>query len=844
MGYIDFTKQQLQNKIEDLTKKLSDLEIINKSFYDFSNLENGQTDLSTLLKILPGIVYQTTTDENRKIKYISSQSRTLFGKSMEDMVNEILLDYIYDDDKEKIRQSLAEAIEQKSIYQLEYRVIDKSSKVRWVYDQGVAVEDPNENFMWLVGYIQDITDKVEVEKNHREVEKRLSRLIENLKGVVYRCDNDKEWTMDYLSNGCKDLTGYEIDELIKNKKMSWQDLIYPDDRQKVHDVIEEAIQNKEPFRITYRIITAENQIRYVWEQGQAVRDKKGKIESLEGFISDITDNVKSLELYESESDFNNMLIDNSPGYIITTDINGYLTSINDGLLNDLGKTEKELLGKHFIGDHIPEEQREFITSEINKIIKFKKPRLTESNLIDKNGKIIQVEWFVKPLFKESELYAIYAFGINVTQKKEEERQRQQILEMEKALAKASAKLIKTNPNMNQVLKTLGRAIDADRAYIFNLFNNGKIMSNTYEYCRKGVDPQIDNLQNLETRLFPWFMDLLKKNETLEISNVSSLSKENKLLREHLEEQSIKSLLIVPIFTKSKGLIGFIGFDDIRSQREWTQYEKAVLRLISEMIVNFFNRKEYEEKLLLAKEEAEKSEKLKSEFLAQISHEIRTPINVMMSFTSLLKEKYKNDEADEETSLGFRAISNAGKRLIRTIDLLLNVSEIQAGSYDYQPKVVDLNVDVIQNLIPEFTELAKSKKIEFKTSFIVNQNCDVFADEYSAHQIIANLVDNAIKYTEKGEVKITVDKDGEGKTFVEVSDTGIGISKKYLPNLFSEFTQEDIGYTRKFEGSGLGMALVKKYCELNNADISVESTKGKGTKFRVTFPNFEENWDTT
>ena len=103
------------------------------------------------------------------------------------------------------------------------------------------------------------------------------------------------------------------------------------------------------------------------------------------------------------------------------------------------------------------------------------------------------------------------------------------------------------------------------------------------------------------------------------------------------------------------------------------------------------------------------------------------------------------------------------------------------------------------------------------------------------QIMANLIDNAIKYTASGEIGIKLYSIND-KTAIDISDTGIGISEKYLPQLFTKFSQEEQGYTRKFEGTGLGLSLVKKYCEINRCDISVKSKKGEGTIFTILFQN--------
>ncbi len=240
----------------------------------------------------------------------------------------------------------------------------------------------------------------------------------------------------------------------------------------------------------------------------------------------------------------------------------------------------------------------------------------------------------------------------------------------------------------------------------------------------------------------------------------------------------------------------------------------------------------EQKLILAKEQAEKSDKLKSEFLAQMSHEIRTPINTILSFSSLLRDELE-DSIDDEFKSCFVSMSSAGRRIIRTIDLILNMSEVQAGIYDYVSKYINVSTDLLDPVRNELVYVAAEKGLKFNVN-IQTEDLFIWADEYTVGQIVNNLVDNAIKYTEKGKVEINIYRNDEGKLVIEVTDSGIGISNDYLPMLFTPFSQEEQGYTRKFEGNGLGLALVKKYCELNNADIEVESEKGIGSKFRVIF----------
>ena len=239
----------------------------------------------------------------------------------------------------------------------------------------------------------------------------------------------------------------------------------------------------------------------------------------------------------------------------------------------------------------------------------------------------------------------------------------------------------------------------------------------------------------------------------------------------------------------------------------------------------------ENELVKAKEIAERSDRLKSEFLAHMSHEIRTPVNTIMNFTSLMEEELY-DKLSDELKDGFGVIRDGGMRLIRTIDLILNMSQIQTGTYSPVFKEIDLDKTVLPSLVQEFKYRAKRKNLDL-VYINKSDSSKVFADDYTIGQIFANLIDNALKYTKQGKIEVLLNN-RDGVVTVEVADTGIGISGEYLPHLFSPFTQEEMGYTRRFDGTGLGLALVKKYVEINNAVIRVESEKDKGTRFIVEF----------
>lgn len=235
----------------------------------------------------------------------------------------------------------------------------------------------------------------------------------------------------------------------------------------------------------------------------------------------------------------------------------------------------------------------------------------------------------------------------------------------------------------------------------------------------------------------------------------------------------------------------------------------------------------------AKERAEASDRLKSEFLAQMSHEIRTPINHILSFTSLIESELEDQDYDEDLIEHLRYIQKGSRRLVRTFDLIIEMAKLQSGAYDLNIEQVPLSEHFVKDAIAKQAERAKEKRILFKVDN-PHENDTINADKKMLKVIIDNIIDNAITFTQKGKVSVTFVRNDCGNIVLSVEDTGIGISEEYMPQMFEPFSQEDQGYSRTFEGNGLGLTLVKKYCEFLKYDLNIESEKEKGTKVTVEF----------
>jgi PAS domain S-box-containing protein len=235
-------------------------------------------------------------------------------------------------------------------------------------------------------------------------------------------------------------------------------------------------------------------------------------------------------------------------------------------------------------------------------------------------------------------------------------------------------------------------------------------------------------------------------------------------------------------------------------------------------------------LIAAKERAEQSDKLKDAFIANISHEIRTPLHIIIGYSNLITNELIGQLYPEMESY-FQAIRRGSQRLMRTVEHILNISSIQVGTFSVQPEEIRVS-DRIEELVHELKSLAHKKGL------LLNYRTEcpaaiLYADRYCIDQAVSNVVDNAIKFTKKGQVDVRVYCQ-DRRVCIEIADTGIGMAPEYLPKVFSVFSQEASGYTRPFDGLGLGLSLTKKYVELNRGSITVKSRKGKGSVFTLQF----------
>jgi PAS domain S-box-containing protein len=270
----------------------------------------------------------------------------------------------------------------------------------------------------------------------------------------------------------------------------------------------------------------------------------------------------------------------------------------------------------------------------------------------------------------------------------------------------------------------------------------------------------------------------------------------------------EEMLISPIKNENNQIISFVAI-----KKDVTERIKA------------------EEELKQARLKAEESERIKSNFLSMMSHEVRTPLNVILGFLDIIKSSIDPENFPEKDHV-FSVIERNSKRLITLINDIIDISRIESNEMKLDFNIYNIKT-LVSNAVAEFESEANAKGLKLINNVNID-NVFIKVDNLRFHQIMSNLLSNAIKFTSKGEVVVSAEVKSN-KVYISVKDTGIGIPKEYFPHLFEFFRQAEEGYNRNFEGAGLGLAITKKLTTMMNGEIYVDSELNKGSTFTVVFP---------
>jgi signal transduction histidine kinase/CheY-like chemotaxis protein/HAMP domain-containing protein len=266
-------------------------------------------------------------------------------------------------------------------------------------------------------------------------------------------------------------------------------------------------------------------------------------------------------------------------------------------------------------------------------------------------------------------------------------------------------------------------------------------------------------------------------------------------------------------------------EELQTQAEELQQQAEELQQQSEELL------EQNAELEAQRSHVEEANRLKSAFMSNMSHELRTPLNSIMALSHVLLMQARQKLSQEEGKY-LEIIERNGRGLLALINDILDLSKIESGRFDINPKPLSL-ASIIEIIIERLEPLAREKGIEIKVD-IPEYLPSIVSSEERVHQILQNIMGNAVKFTERGSITVSVCHDTQ-KVYIKIADTGIGIANEDLPYIFKEFRQVDSSSSRRYGGTGLGLAIAFKAARLLGGKISVESELGKGTIFTLTLP---------
>lgn len=350
-----------------------------------------------------------------------------------------------------------------------------------------------------------------------------------------------------------------------------------------------------------------------------------------------------------------------------------------------------------------------------------------------------------------------------------------------------------NYDASLIIKTALNTLKSSTTVLFPV-TNGNDLVGVIELAWVGSEH--DSTESLLTML----------NETLAMSIVAS---QQKLLVKDMLDQTLDQA------------------EELKNQKISLESTNDELQQKSEMLKT--TMQEIEEK----SKEVERASQYKSEFLANMSHELRTPLNSMLILANSLAENDEGNLNQEEVESA-EVVYESGKHLLSLINDILDLSKVESGKMELSE--VDTSIyDMVRILTTRFKHMAEQKGLQFNCHITDSVPNYLLLDDVKLSQILTNLIGNAIKFTDKGEIRLTINIRGSDKITFAVTDNGIGIAEEKIETVFSAFQQADSSTSRSYGGTGLGLSIVKQYTDLMGGDVTVESELGVGSTFTVVLP---------
>ncbi len=662
----------------------------------------------------------------------------------------------------------------------------------------------------VVCTVRDSTVRELAEKALRASEASFRQLADAMPQIVWTAGADGN--VDYNNQRWFDYTGLTVEQ---SRDWGWQLVLHPDDLPNCLERRNRSFATGEAYEVEYRFRRAADGA-YRWHLGRAIpiRDAEGRILRWFGTCTDIDDfkvaeqgirgawhKIKTLnetlersvqertrQLRDSEELFRSLVEGVRDYAILMLDPQGCVTSWTDAAERLKGYSATEILGKDFGCFYSAEDQDRGHPQEVLRMAESNGRFEEEGWRVRKDGSSFWAEVLVTPMHDEQgNLRGFSKITRDVTERRENNERIRQSEEKFRALLESAPDAVFIADSGGVIVLVNAQA---ERLFGFSRQEMcGQPVEMLLPYASRGAHAH-------RCEAFRRSGSVRRMGVGLELSG----------LRKGGEEFPVE-VTLSPI------------------QTEHGYWVAAAVRDIGE-------RKLAERQLVIARQRAEEANHAKSAFLAAMSHEIRTPMNAILGMSELLSESDLNDEQRQYVQI-FR---RAGNSLLNLINDILDFSKIEAGRLDLERTEFHLR-DLVEQVVELIAPIAQSKQIALVSRFNPGLSHQYTGDPTRLRQVLLNMLGNALKFTETGEVALTVEpsQDGPGRIEFSVSDTGIGIPEDQLEAIFQDFRQGDSSTTRKYGGSGLGLAISRGIVERMGGTLSVVSEVGKGSTFRCAVP---------
>ncbi|WP_158535073.1 PAS domain S-box protein [Acaryochloris thomasi] len=676
--------------------------------------------------------------------------------------------------------------------------------------------------------VQERTQELEQEVCDRKLsEQRFRTLVANIPGAVYRCRLDENWTMLFISAAIVDISGYPASDFIQNQPRAFGDIIVPEDLERVAASIEQALQDRQPYVLQYRIRHADGEIHWVYEKGQGVfAPDSDRVLCLDGAIFDITSQKQAeADLIRSEQKYRT-LNDATQDAVMLLDGQSFL-DCNPATLRIFGcRSTEDFCGKGPV-DFSPPYQPDGRSSQQGAQETIAAALQSGTHNFEwlhqrQDGTQFPADVWLTSMEIEGKK-VVQAVVRDISDRKRAEEAMQHSAAIDSLLSEISQTLLDQDLDtaIGFALQQVGEFVGCDRSCIY-AFSDSHQLSITHEWCADGVPSLSAQRQSLNADAYPWFADHLLKGKTLQVKDVANLPPEAASEKVELEHQLIQALLNVPMVHADQ-VVGSISLETIKIIKNWQDTDINLLNRVGEMIALSQARHAAEVALQQAKEIAEMANKTKSEFLANMSHELRSPLNSILGFSQLMTRS-NTLSSEHQDNVGI--ISRSGEHLLDLINDVLDMSKIEAGRTTLNLVDFDLHV-LLDDLQAMFLLRAEEKQLQFECDRSPDLPQYIHADQGKLRQILINLLSNAIKFTQVGRITLRTHAEQanhlqENLTLhFEVEDTGLGIAVDELKQVFEPFVQSQSGQDIQ-EGTGLGLPISREFVRLMGGEMLLNS----------------------